>query len=78
MSKKDEFTLKKVTVNFVLHEDKRGNYYEVFADEIKSALYYPYCNAEKATIVFAGWLKNTLKAMPKNDCTTIQFVCTWN
>lgn len=77
INKKDEFTLKEVTVNMCLRNDKNGHYFDIYAIQPTSPLNVPYCTAERAGLVLGKWVENTLNAMEANSAETITMQISW-
>lgn len=73
-----QFSLKEVTINFVRRLDSKGNaWFDVYAIETKSPLYYPADTKEEAVEMFSKWLLNSLVQMETNGAKMIQVKCSW-
>lgn len=52
------------------------NIFELYATDI-SPVHYITGSAEEVSQMYARWLKNTIEAMSKNNCTKIIMSATW-
>jgi len=60
----------------VKESDVYKNIFELYATDT-SSVHYITGSAEEVSQMYARWLKNTIEAMSKNNCTKIIMSATW-